>query len=382
MDSTWWRSPRELDDHQRAIIEIPTEYGNFLIQGPPGCGKTNVLLLRASYLRNAGLGNCAVIVFTRTLREFIAAGSDRPNMLPSDRINTHANWTRRILAELGHPFEPSREDLTHDEARVERHAALSDAAARFGLSNVHFDSILLDEVQDYWACEVELMARLTRRLFTVGDSRQRIFNRNEGLQAAVDAGCCVNELRFHYRMGPKICRVADRLLPNQGGGLLEEYCQYDDRERPSRVSVHSADDLEAQVQLLIPTLELQMRAYPDEWLGVIAVRTATRDRIADLLSRSPLVDHVSVQSENSEDRSFNPRRRIVLSTLHASKGTEFRSLHFLDASDFPYFTREKAFTAITRAKTTLDVYHSGPLQGAFESALSEPQVPDLDGIFK
>ena len=381
MDSTWWKSAQELDDDQRAIIEIPTADGNYLVTGPPGCGKTNILLLRASYLRSAGFGNCVVLAFTRTLREFIAAGSNKPSMLPTDRIKTHASWTRGLLRELDRPYSPSKDDLTHDQARYERHQVLGVAVEERRLTNNHFDSILIDEVQDYWACEIKLLSRLTRRIFAVGDSRQRIYDRNEGIQTALDVGCVVHQLRYHYRMGPKICRVADRLLPAEDAELLEEYCQYDDRERPSRVSVHQTGNLLQQLEKLVPTLDRQLRAYPNEWLGVIAVRSSTRDTIAESLIKSKLGTNVVVQSDDRQSRTFDPGRRIVVSTLHSVKGTEFRSLHFLAADDFPFFTREKAFTAVTRAKTTLDVYHSRPLNGALESALAEPQVPDLDGIF-
>ena len=123
-----------------------------------------------------------------------------------------------------------------------------------------------------------------------------------------------------------------------------------------------------------------MRAYPDEWLGVLAVRRETRDAVAQFLGETELGDSVGLQSENVDDRSFDPERRIVVSTLHSAKGTEFRCVHLVAADDFPYYTREKAFTAVTRAKTTLDVYHLGPLEGALEAALATPAVPDLNRI--
>ena len=128
------------------------------------------------------------------------------------------------------------------------------------------------------------------------------------------------------------------------------------------------------------SLDEQVRAYPDEWLGVLAVRRETRDAIAAFLRDTELGENVIFQSEEAEDRSFDPERRVVVSTLHSAKGTEFRSVHLIAADDFPYYTREKAFTAVTRAKTTFDVYHSGPLEGALESALATPAVPDLNGI--
>lgn len=383
MDQTWWRSTQELDDDQRSLIEIPTAHGNHLVTGPPGCGKTNILLLRASYLRSAGLGNCIVLVFTRTLREFIAAGSSGPTMLPSDRIHTHAAWSLNLLRQLGHPFEPSQPDLLHDDAREERHLALERAVQRSGLGSDYYDSILLDEVQDYWACEVELLSRLTRRLFTVGDNRQRIYDRNEGLQAALDIGCEEHRLRYHYRMGYKICRAADRILSTQGDNRLESYCHYDDREQPSRVSVHPCGNLQEQFELLEKNLVKQLRAYPNETLGVCALRNKTVNQIAEYLYQTEqpaLADNILVQSSDEEDRTFDSKRRVVVSTLHSAKGTEFRSVHFIAADDFPHFTREKAFTAITRAKTTLDVYHSYPMEGPLESALAPPTTPNLNGI--
>lgn len=383
MDQTWWRSLNDLDDDQKGIIEIPTEEGNYLVTGPPGCGKTNILLLRAGYLRSAGFGNCVVLVFTRTLREFIAAGSNRSNMLPADRIQTHAAWTLGLLGQLGRPFNPSREDLHHDDARRERHEALEKAINESDeLNEEYYDSILLDEVQDYWACEVELLSRLTRRLFTVGDRRQRIYGRNEGIQRALDVDCQERTLRYHYRMGQKICRVADKLLPAGDGASLEQNCQYDDRELPSRVSVHSSISFEEQLRKLEENLHTQIRAYPDEWIGILVSRTRAVEKVADFLYQSDLRDNVHVQSGEEENRTFDPERRIVVSTIHSSKGTEFRCVHFIAADNFPYFTREKAFTAVTRARTTLDVYHERPMNGPLESAVAEPQTPNLGGLFE
>ena len=381
MDRTWWRSAHELDNDQRRIVQIPPHQGNHLITGPPGCGKTNILLLRASYLRGAGLGNCLVLVFTRMLREFIAAGSTRPNMLPENRIQTHANWNLSLLGRLGKPFRPSRDDLPFDEERQERHEALTNAIRSLRLRNTYYDSILLDEVQDYWKCEVDVLSRLTQRLFVVGDNQQRIYDRNEGIQAAVDHSCQEFRLSSHYRMGRKICIVADKLVTRESGESLEEFCQYDEHELPSRVDVHPTRDIGEQFSLLEINLTDQLRAFPNEWLGVFAVRRSTRDAVAEFLLGTHLRDEVQVQSDSEDDRRFDDNRRIVVSTLHSAKGSEFRSVHLVAADDFPYYTREKAFTATTRAKTTLDVYHSRPLEGSFESALSSRTVPNIDEIF-
>ena len=294
MDSTWWTSTNQIDNDQRELIEIPVDSGHVVVTGPPGSGKTNVLLLRASYLSRAGHSNCALLVFTRALKEFIASGANRPRMVPADRIQTHAKWTLDLLEQLGRRFKPSKDGLGHDEARTERHEALDKAVRDLALQNDYFDSILLDEVQDYWACEVKLLSKLTKRLFVVGDSNQRVFDRNEGLQAAVEVGCREYQLKFHYRMGRKICAVGDRLRGGGNAVALEEYCQYDERMNPSKVEVHRAQDLHGELAALLTILERQLRAYPDEWMGVITATRKARDETAEYLDESTLENQVSV----------------------------------------------------------------------------------------
>ena len=57
---TWWRSPGELDEDQREIMRLSPD-GSFALRGPPGSGKTNLLLMRAAYLTTLRR-NVAVVV--------------------------------------------------------------------------------------------------------------------------------------------------------------------------------------------------------------------------------------------------------------------------------------------------------------------------------
>ena len=86
MNETWWVADGQLDEDQRRVVSLPLDESQ-LIVGPPGSGKTNLLVLRAKYLTLAKRPNFLIVVFTRALREFIAAGADAYNV-PSEKIVT------------------------------------------------------------------------------------------------------------------------------------------------------------------------------------------------------------------------------------------------------------------------------------------------------
>jgi superfamily I DNA/RNA helicase len=64
MNQTWWSGIQELKDEQKIIISLPHKT-NRLVLGPPGSGKTNLLLLRANYFACAGHPNILLLAFTR-----------------------------------------------------------------------------------------------------------------------------------------------------------------------------------------------------------------------------------------------------------------------------------------------------------------------------
>src|SRR5258708_12886245 len=99
MAGAWWIGESDLDDDQKNVISLSAE-GNHLVLGPPGSGKTNILLLRANYLTLSGKPNIAIVVFTRKLRKFIASGG-REYAFPADKIVTCNKWQRDVLHQYG-----------------------------------------------------------------------------------------------------------------------------------------------------------------------------------------------------------------------------------------------------------------------------------------
>jgi superfamily I DNA and RNA helicase len=94
MKETWWVRPDQLDEDQKRIITLPIDK-DYLITGPPGSGKTNLLLLRANFLVKSGLPDIVILVFTRTLKEFISTGASQYS-LASDKILTSLRKLRLV----------------------------------------------------------------------------------------------------------------------------------------------------------------------------------------------------------------------------------------------------------------------------------------------
>jgi hypothetical protein len=65
MATLWWTKKEQLDKHQVALIEQLPLRETFLVLGPPGSGKTNVLLRRAQFVRGQNMPNVLVLALPK-----------------------------------------------------------------------------------------------------------------------------------------------------------------------------------------------------------------------------------------------------------------------------------------------------------------------------
>jgi superfamily I DNA/RNA helicase len=287
------------------------------------------------------------------------------------------------LQQYGRSVKPSGDFEAVRQAFLSATADLTD---QLKLAKI-FDAILLDEAQDYTPDEIRLFARLADRLFCVADERQKIYDGEESIDAIRSCVDSTHVLRFHYRNGVNICRVADEIAKGwHGYQPLVETANYDEKANPSTVDSWECESIEEQAALIVSRLSTQRLAFPDQLIGVLCPTQNSMNVIWEAIEMSEHSDAAFLLHSSVSD-AFPPEKQVIVSTFHAAKGLEFRALHLAGCHELRSFgnNRRMAFTAVTRAKTALSVYHCGDLHGYFESALQSvkpvPKPPSLDDLF-
>lgn len=376
MNQTWWVKPEDLDEDQKDVLQaLPEE--DLLIIGPPGSGKTNILLLRANYVRSVA-PRILFITFTRTLTEFLRSGPNvgRADQIQKNEISTFMAWAIQFLKSNGRPIPKGSSFSESRDAILEAVQSVIDEERTGNL----YDVIFIDEVQDFLAAELNVLRSIAERVNAAGDSRQAIWDHKEGLPAVSSMIGRTIELKKHYRIGRKICKFADRILPPKSGDPpMLEGCNYDEAARESNVSDVSCRDLQAQCDECVEKLRQQVRYIADEPILVLARTIDARDTFWSTIEDDDELGERAMVQQADEYQPFGPDSLIRVMTVASAKGSEARAVHILCADEYGSDRRELAFTAVTRAKTEVTLYHSGPLPGHMQ--VVGEALPSIDQVF-
>jgi superfamily I DNA/RNA helicase len=377
MNETWWLDPSQLDDAQRDIL-LERPETELLITGPPGSGKTNILVLRANYVRSVA-PRLLFLTFTRTLCEFLRAGPNigRADQIQRNEITTFMAWAKRFIREHGGAVPDETGTFNKDREAI--NDAFLDIIEAQNPGRL-YDVIFIDEVQDFRTIELNIARRLAHRINAAGDSRQRIWNHREGLPTISTLVSKTAALTEHYRIGAKICDFADQILPPRSGeATLLEGCNYPEETRQSSVTAIQCTDLEDQIDKCLDRIKEQRRYITDEPIGVLFQTRDMRDQFWESIKKDTVLSTISILQRENEYQQFGANSLVRVMTVASAKGSEFRAVHIPGAENYRTNRRELAFTAVTRAKTEVTLYHVRPLLGHMTPPIG--QLPSIDSIF-
>lgn len=382
MNTNWWKQKKQMDQLQRDFIDLPVG-GRYFLSGPPGSGKTNMLLLRAEVTIGSGERDILFITYTRSLADFIRSGSVSRGLIEPNQIKTFHSWAYdHVLTHLNERLVSKESDFDED-VREQALKQLIEANKRRP-SEFMYSAIFVDEAQDLKAEELEVLLELSETVCICGDDRQGIYHRN-GMDIPKTAELKSYALEKHFRMGHEIARAADRLMPpGKGFPKLESTCNYDQSVfGKSTAEMHECQSREDQFELMLEKIKLQLDAFNGEPIGIFCPKQEDRDELRKLLDKTDIAELAYVHGVD-EEASFVTDRPIHVLTMHSSKGTEFRCVHIFGAeglANFPLNRTKLSYTGITRAKTALNVYRTGKTALKLENAFAKKALFSLDNLF-
>lgn len=168
-----WLVPfADLSDRQQQAVTLDPGQPRFVV-GPPGSGKTQILLHRAAWLRDTwhvGAERYRIFVFTNALKDYIRAACE-DLAIPLDCVSTFDSWCsdyhQRHLGKLPWDGAAKRPDFPAIRAAALAHART--------LEGPLLDLALVDEGQDLDRPAFELLQQVARHVTVCADYKQQIY---------------------------------------------------------------------------------------------------------------------------------------------------------------------------------------------------------------
>jgi len=390
------REVQYLDAHQASVARR-LQRGHQLLKGPPGSGKTLVLVHRCKFLSlfDPGVTRILFLCFN------IALASHLKRLVTEQGLGTGKNGVQvhhffelcgRILGErVADRYEPSEGAHAYYSDVVERAAA----AIPQGTARIEpFDAILVDEGQDFDDAKFRVVRSLLREggdLVVALDSEQNLYHVKRKLKGTwkslgIDVQGHVTPIRHVYRSTRELRRFAETFLgakpdgddldPDPRQGLLPFARSARAGDPPELVLLPDRDALSeetiAQVRRYIER-DGYARAeiavlYDDKSYGTDANPAGFAyggEAIGEELKEAFDGAGIAVQwvSESTTAKQYFDITRdcVTLASVHSAKGLDFDLVVFVYPG-WPESSRKvwrlrlgPAYVAITRAKHRLVV---------------------------
>lgn len=330
----------ELDDYQRRIINKRTD-NSFIVKGCAGSGKSILALWKAKQIQDENLGSYQMIVFTKSLKQYISDGVQQVG-ISANNVDYHWNWKNRRNC------PPA-------------------------------DYIIVDEAQDFSKEDIlEFKKSARKALLLYGDSAQQLFSfiqdkRTVSMEEiAVFTGYQTEQLVFNHRLPKKIARLAEKISSTSDD--LEGRCTNEGVRKPKILEFSSFESQMDKIAEIIKNGNF-------EDVGILFRHNTEVERAYNYL-RSKGLNVEARFNGQTMDLNFNSDNPKIL-TYHSAKGLQFEVVFIPECVCSNNDDRNPLYVAMTRAYRELYIMHSGNLSSFFDSvpmSLYETSVITTDEL--
>jgi hypothetical protein len=212
---------QSLDNHQEAIAR-KYESGHHILCGPPGCGKTLILVQKAASLLkyNSSIKSILFVCFNITLVNYIKRLISHKN-LPLGENGIKVTHFFQLCADiLGESVEFENESSDYYDV------ILQTTLEKLKVHNIHYDAVMVDEGQDFssdmYQIITALLNRKTNNLTIAFDENQNLYNKNfKWLEVGIQARGRVHNVSYVYRNTKQLSRFASMFIAGNSNNKMK-----------------------------------------------------------------------------------------------------------------------------------------------------------------
>ena len=338
-----------LDATQAALVTRNIE-DTLLITGPPGSGKTLLLIARAKWLASANQNwIIKVISYNNLLASYL---SDLVQDHPNIEVSTFRNFVRNRGDSIS---ENNESQANTDVNRAQMNGILKD-----------IDAILIDEAQDFFPAWIRYCLETTKPnkggVVLAGDEQQSIYR--DGSFSGALSGHEVETVRLEksYRCTKQIIHVAEVL------SACETTVRSDLCPNGPPVDVVYSDTWEEASKAIVWEISNMVLSGERDPGSIAILCTQYRNmfgRLGRLLEGDGIPYTQVGRPPYSQEVSPGT---ITISTIHSAKGYEYEVVFLIGIDNLPYSRsgseeeiksqRHLAYVGATRAKDHLYIMYS------------------------
>jgi superfamily I DNA/RNA helicase len=349
-----WLLPRlDLTPEQLRIVEM-SPHEHRVILGPPGSGKTQILIHRADYLSSTCKlkpDQYRVFVFTNVVKEYIKSGIQFLG-LPEEVISTFDHWCRLLYEEHISRRLP-RKDRWIDFDKIR--SSVLDLLRKKTKLQKQLAFVLVDEGQDLPPEVYEILSLAAQHITVFADPQQKIFEKGASESFILEKLNLKNRnasLLGAYRNAPYVAQLASYFIEDsqkRSQYLAQMNTEQKVREFPL---CYVAPDFDKEMDRLAEIIS--QRQVMNERIGIIVPTNKQLHGFAKGLEERGTTVEKAIPRKNNDGFDFgNAIPKIA--TYFSAKGLTFDSvlLPRLTESSFSWIddsTRTRLlFVGIARA---------------------------------
>lgn len=272
----WLLPDFELTPDQQRMVRLSPDQ-NRLITGPPGSGKSQILVHRARFLMDRfqiGPQSFRVFLFTRVLRDYIQSGLDDVG-LPPQSVTTFDGFCSQFHKDHISKKLPTAGKSGTDFAEV-RSRVLDFVEQNSKFHNL-YRFILVDEGQDLTEEAHAILYYLGEHVTVFADEQQKVFEEGADLQSVRQIYSIQGEghsLLGAFRNSPEVAQLASYFIKDQTS-----------RQKYLNMTSTGVKVRELPLYFVAADHEQEMQRLA----GVIMQRQALNERVVVILPQNRLV---------------------------------------------------------------------------------------------